>query len=498
MTEHIAPLRLSAQGIWKRFGGVVALGGASFELRPAEVHALLGGNGAGKSTLIKVLTGAHAADEGVVYWEGERTHIATRQHATDLGIRVVYQHSTLAEHLTVEENIVLGEERTRAGFIDRSDTRERAVAALSRLNVDIAPGTMVSSLSVGQRKLVEIVKALMSEARVLVLDEPTASLGTGDSETLFAAVRRLREMGTSVIFITHHLDEILEISDRVTVMRDGTTVGTVDTHTVGKNELVAMMVGDSLPGRVESLQEPTSAVRLEVRELSSASGIDDVSFEIREGEILGVYGLIGAGRTELARTLMGVDRRTGGMVRIDGDVTRIRSAAQAAAAGIRLVPEDREREGVMKVLSVRENLTLPAAARISRGGWISSAADRKLAQETREKLRIKTASIEQKVAELSGGNQQKTVIGRWFITDSRVLILDDPTVGVDVGARYEIHRLIAELAASGASVLLASSDLDELYALSHRIMVLRNKRIAGFLPADPARRRECFDLAWGA
>lgn len=497
MNDHIAP-RLSAEGIWKRFGGVIALGGASFELRPAEVHALLGGNGAGKSTLIKVLTGAHAADEGTVYWEGERTQIATRQQATLLGIRVVYQHSTLAEHLTVEENIVLGEESTRGGFIDRRDMRARARDALDRLGLTIEPGTMVSSLSVGQRKLVEIVKALMGEAKVLVLDEPTASLGTGDSETLFAAVRRLRELGTSVIFITHHLDEILELSDRVTVMRDGATVGTVETASVGKNELVAMMVGDSLPGRVESLQEPSDEVRLDVRELASAPGLDDISFTIRKGEILGVYGLIGAGRTELARALMGVDKRTGGEVRIDGELAKIRSASAAAAAGIRLVPEDRERHGVMKVLSVRENLTLPAAQRISRGGWVSSAADRRVAEETREKLSIKTASIEQKVAELSGGNQQKTVIGRWFITDSRVLILDDPTVGVDVGARYEIHRLIAELAASGASVLLASSDLDELYALSHRIMVLRHKRIAGFLPADPAHRRECFDLAWGA
>src|SRR5690606_25813463 len=296
-------------------------------------------------------------------WEGEPIEIPTRQAASAQGIRVVYQHSTLASHLSVEENIVLGEERTVFGLVDRRDMRTRAVEALARLDVDIDPRASVASLSVGQRKLVEIVRALMGDAQVLVLDEPTASLGTGDSETLFAAVRRLRDLGTSVIFITHHLDEILDLSDRVTVMRDGRTVGTVDTASVDKQELVSMMVGNAVPGRVETLQEPRDTVRLAVRGLASESGLDDISFELREGEILGVYGLIGAGRTELAETLLGVDRQLGGEIVVDGEQVRVRSAAVAAEHGIRLVPEDRGRHGALSVLAGRERLRRPAGKR---------------------------------------------------------------------------------------------------------------------------------------
>ncbi len=500
MNDHAAAgaPRLLAQGIRKTYGGVVALAGADFDVRPGEVHALLGGNGAGKSTLIKALTGAETPDSGVVHWEGMPVAIGSRADAAALGIRVVYQHSTLASHLSVEENIVLGEERTVLGVVDRADMRRRARAALDDLQVRVDPRALVSALSVGERKLVEIAKALMTDARLLVLDEPTAALGAGDSETLFSAVRDITARGTSVVFITHHLDEILDLSDRVTVMRDGRTIDTVPTASVGKADLVSMMVGGSLPARVADLPDPREQVRLQVSGLASDTGLRDIGFELREGEILGVYGLIGAGRTELARALLGVDRVREGELRVDGVPTRVRSAAAAGRLGISIVPEDRERHGVLSVRSIRENLTIAAGSRIATAGWISARRDRQLAEQTRQKLSIRSSGIEQTVSQLSGGNQQKTVIGRWFVAPTRILLLDDPTVGVDVAARYEIHRLIAELAASGTSVLLATSDLDELFALSPRIMVLRNKRIAGFLPADPDRRRDCFDLAWGA
>lgn len=496
--QAAAEPRLAARDVRKTYGGVVALNDAWLDVVPGEVHALLGGNGAGKSTLIKVLTGAVHADSASIEWEGAPVTIKSRADAAALGIRVVYQHSTLAPHLTVEQNVILGEERSWAGLIDTKDMRRRARAALAGFNVDVALHAPVSTLSVGQRKLVEIAKALMTDAKLLVLDEPTASLGAGDSEEIFNAVREVTARGTSVIFITHHLDEILDISDRVTVMRDGQTIDTVATDSVQKSDLVKMMVGSSFPHRVDNLREPRPPVRLEVTGLASTTGLHDISFRLHEGEILGVYGLIGAGRTELTRTILGADRAVGGTINVDGEPIRIKTPVDAGRAGISLVPEDREAHGVFSVLSIRENLTVAARERISRLGWIDRRRDREAAESARTRLSIVSSSAEQTVDQLSGGNQQKTVIGRWIVAPARILLLDDPTVGVDVGARYEIHRHIADLAATGVSIVLATSDLDELYALSHRIMVMRAKRIAGFVAAHPNTRRQCLDLAWGA
>lgn len=498
VTDGSSEPLLVALGITKAYGGVVALRGADLEVRAGEIHALLGENGAGKSTLIKILVGAIHRDAGDLTWAGAPLLMESRRDAIDHGIRVVFQHSALIEHLSVDENLVLGEETARWGWIDRRAGAGRAREALSELDLDIDGRTPVARLKVGERQLVEIARALSGEARLLILDEPTSSLGEADAERLFTLIRRATERGTAVIYISHRLEEVMNLSDRVTVLRDGMTVGTVSRGEKTKAELVSMMVGRHVPDRVEELADPTDDVVVSVRGLHTDTGLRDISFDLSSGEILGVYGLLGSGRTELARALMAADPITGGSIDLAWSDRPLRAVSDACSAGLGMVPEDRISQGVFPVLSVRENLTVAASSSIARGGWVDAKKDRRLAEEARRQLSIVAPGIEARIDTLSGGNQQKAVMGRWFISPRRVLILDDPTVGVDVGARHEIHRLIAQLAADGTSIILTSSDLDELVALCHRVMVLRDKRVAGFVDGIHLDKRECLDLALGA
>lgn len=489
---------LVATGITKAYGGVVALRGADLEVLPGEIHALLGENGAGKSTLIKILVGAIHRDGGDLLWRGEPLVMESRRDAIEKGIRVVFQHSALIEHLTVEENLVLGEEDARMGWIDRRAMARRAQEALAELDLDIDLKTPVSRLKVGERQLVEIARALSAEGKLLILDEPTASLSEGDAERLFALLRKATGRGTAVIYISHRLDEVLNLADRITILRDGASVGTVSRGEKSKSELVSMMVGRYVPDRVEDLAPPGGDVVLRVEGLCTATGLTDIDFELHEGEILGVYGLLGSGRTELARALMAADPISGGSIQLGWTDRPLRSVSDACDAGLGMVPEDRLTEGVFPVLSVRENLTVAAGSRVSRGGWVDTKRERRLAEEAKSQLSIVAPSVEARISTLSGGNQQKAVMGRWFLSPRRVLVLDDPTVGVDVGARHEIHRLIAQLASEGTSIVLTSSDLDELVALCHRIMVLRNKQVAGFVDGNDLDKSECLHLALGA
>ena len=484
------------RGISKSYQGVRALREASFEVRAGEVHALLGENGAGKSTLIKILAGAVARDEGEIHVGGKRVEIDSRQDAQRLGIAVVFQHPELVDELTIADNVTLGVERSRAGFIRRRDARERTARALDALGVRLSPGRAAAGLRTGDRQLVEIARASVSEVRILVLDEPTASLGRREVENLFAVVRQLREQGVAIVYISHRLEEMESIADRVTVLRDGAVVATVEARSTPRAELVRMMVGREMGHVFRKESHVREPVALEARGLSTAAGLVDVSFELREGEVLGVYGLLGSGRTELARALFGADRVTGGELMLAGRRERLRSSSHAVRRGIGLVPEDRNAQGLFAILSVRENVTLSGAGRYPLGIVRRGEETRRTLRAVSE-LAIRTASTESAVATLSGGNQQKVVFGRWLVAGAKVLLLDDPTVGVDVGAKEEIYRIVADLTRDGTAVLLLSSELPEVLGLADRMLVLRDLRVAGQLAGDAMNEENALALALG-
>jgi ribose transport system ATP-binding protein len=484
------------RGISKSYQGVRALRDASFGVRAGEVHALLGENGAGKSTLIKILAGAVARDRGEIRIEGEPVEIASRQDAQRHRIGVVFQHPELVDELTIADNVTLGVERSRLGVIRRKDSRERTAVALRRLGVTLSPGRAAAGLRTGERQLVEIARAIVSEVRILVLDEPTASLGRREVERLFAVVRELREQGVAIVYISHRLEEIEAIADRITVLRDGAVVATVPARTTSRAELVRMMVGREMGHVFRKESHVRERVALEARALTSESGLESVSFALHEGEVLGVYGLLGSGRTELARALAGADRVIGGEILLGGRRERIRSTSRAVRRGIGLVPEDRVSQGLFPILSVRENVTLSGAGSYPLALVRRGDETRRTLEAVRQ-LSIRTASPESAVSTLSGGNQQKVVFGRWLVADAKVLILDDPTVGVDVGAKEEIYRIVADLTRDGTAVLLLSSELPELLGLADRLLVLRDLRVAGELEGERMDEPNALSLALG-
>ena len=488
---------LEMRGISKSYQGVRALTDANFSVLPGEVHALLGENGAGKSTLIKILAGAVERDTGEIVIAGEPVEIRSRQDAQALGIGVVFQHPELVDELSILENVTLGRERSTAGIVRRRDARERTRRALARLGVRLSPERAAAGLRTGERQLVEIARALAFNARVLVLDEPTASLGRSEVENLFRVVRELRVEGVAIVYISHRLEEIFELSDRVTVLRDGRSAPAARTAETTRAELVRMMVGREMGHVFQKESHVRERVVLEAEGLSTDAGLDGISLVLREGEVLGVYGLLGSGRTELARALFGADRLTHGAIRIDGKQVRIGTPSRATDRGIGLVPEDRVHQGTWPRLSVRENVTLARAERIDRFGIVRRSAEARRTREVVRELAIRTASIESAVSTLSGGNQQKVVFGRWLVAGARVLILDDSTVGVDVGAKEEIYRIVAELTADGTAVLFMSSELPEVLGLADRMLVLRDLRVAGELERERMTEENALALALG-
>jgi rhamnose transport system ATP-binding protein len=479
---------LSVRAIEKSFPGVRALSGVSFDVAKGEVHALLGENGAGKSTLIKIVSGVFPPDRGEVMVDGRSVDLERPGDAGRAGIATIYQELLLFPELTVAENVFMGHApRAGLGRLDWRAMREKTRGLLASLEIhDLQADRIVGSLSVGNRQRVEILRALSQDARILIMDEPTAALTEYDVRRLFDIVRKLKSRGVAVIYISHRLDEIFAIADRVTVLRDGAHVATKNVAETDAAELVQLMVGRKIESLFPKVTVAIGAPVLEVRDLDRPPLTKKVSLTVRAGEIVGLAGLVGSGRSELAQTIFGVTPADSGEIRIAGEKVEIRSPAQARALGVAYVPEDRGTQGLVRSMTVRENFSLAALGKIARGGFIDRAFERKLADDGVKRFSVKTSSLEQIVGKLSGGNQQKIVLGKWLANQPKLLILDEPTRGIDVGAKAEIHRLMGELAAQGLAILMISSELPEVLGMSDRVLVMREGRIVAEFPREKA------------
>ncbi len=475
------PPRVAMRGISKYFPGVTALDAVDFTLAPGEIHALLGENGAGKSTLIKVLTGVHAADAGSIELDGVAIAPTSPAAAQALGIATVYQEVNLVPTMTVAENLTLERQATRFGIVSWAKTRERARAALARLDLDLDVDRALGAYSLAVQQLVAIARALDRETRVLVLDEPTASLDAREVERLFGVLREIRGRGISIVFITHFIEQVYAVADRITVLRNGRFAGTGTLDEVPRMRLVTMMLGRELDGhaasgRPEATFDPASAPVVATEGFGRSRCLEPIDLTVRAGEVVGLAGLLGSGRTETAKLVFGALHADRGAIRIDGRPVSLRSPAQAIRLGFGFCPEDRKHDGLILELSVRENLIL--ALQTKRGWWrrVSTAEQNRLAEKMIAALGIATPDAEKPVGQLSGGNQQKVILGRWLLAEPRLLILDEPTRGIDIGAHAEIVLLIRRLCAEGLALLVASSELEEIVAFSHRVVVLRDRR----------------------
>ncbi len=488
---------LKMQGIQKYFSGVHALKGVNFELKAGEVHALMGENGAGKSTLIKVLCGIHKKDGGTIEYLGEEVsydHIGLSQ---DAGISVIHQELNMMNHLTVAQNMFIGREFMKNGLIDDKGMEEEAQRQFEKMGVKIDPSAKLGDLTVGKQQMVEITKAISRDCKLLVLDEPTAALTLPEVEELFKIMNELRDKGIGMIYISHRMDEITRISDRVTVMRDGEYVGTVNTADVTKDDIVKMMVGRVIMGeqKPHSNVPADAPVVLEVKHLNAGREVKDVSFTLRKGEILGFAGLMGAGRTEVARALYGADRKQTGEIFINGKKVKLNTPEQAVKHGICYLSEDRKRFGLMLHKSVTENSAIASVDDYIRGGLINDAAMREASAKANELLRTKTPSMEQLLKNLSGGNQQKVIIARWLMKNSDIFIFDEPTRGIDIGAKSEIYNLMDELVKQGKSIIMISSELPEVLRMSDRVLVMCEGRKTGELDIAEATQENIMQLA---
>ena len=478
-----ALLQLTA--IAKSFGAVRALKGVSFDLKAGEIHALLGENGAGKSTLIKIITGAHRPDSGTIQLAGKTVEKLSPASARRLGIACIYQQPALFPDLTVAENIGLRLERTKMfSRVQWAERRAEAQKLLERIGAEISPDAEIRSLSMPEQQLVEIACALGAGARIVIMDEPTASLTQKETHLLFAVVRELRKNGVGVIYISHRLEEIFQLADRVTVLRDGQSVGTNRVDEMTEPALIKMMVGREISAIYPPAETAPGEVVLSLKNLScAAGGVSDVTLEVRAGEILGLAGLVGAGRTELARTIFGITPADSGEILLCGKPIAIQSPRDAVAHGIAYVPEDRRRHGVILEMPIAQNMTMAVHRRIFPGTWLRFGAEKQLALDFIRELSIRAFGPEAPGNSLSGGNQQKVALARWLAAKPKVLILDEPTQGVDVGAKSEIHKIIRSLAKEGLAVLMISSDLPEVLGMSDRIAVMRGGKLTAILPA---------------
>ncbi len=489
---------VSVQNLSKSFPGVRALDGVRFDLMPGEVHALMGENGAGKSTLMKILAGVYRKDSGEVLLDGQPVEIESPAHAQSLAIGIIHQELHLMGHLTAAQNIFLGREPRKAAglLLDEGQLNRDAQALFDRLHLQLAPTTTIGDLTVARQQMVEIAKALSHKSRVLIMDEPTAALNNAEIEELFRIIRQLKAEGVGIVYISHKMDEIQRIADRITVMRDGAYIATVQSATP-MAEVIAMMVGRKLDATEKQIPD-TSAneVLLDVRGLNRGRAIRDVSFSVRRGEILGFAGLMGAGRTEVARAVFGADPIDSGEVRVRGQVIRLTAPKDAVDAGIGYLSEDRKHFGLATGMDVESNITLPSLKRwLKWGMFLNRPAITAIGQEMVQKLRIKTPSLTQTAKLLSGGNQQKVVIAKWLVQDCEVLIFDEPTRGIDVGAKSEIYKLLNDLAAQGRAIVVISSELPEVLLLSHRIVVMCEGRITGEVRGDEATQESLMALA---
>jgi len=493
MNEKIV---LSLSNITKQYPGVLALDKVSLDFVEGEVHALLGENGAGKSTLIKVVAGAIEPDGGVIHIGGQAFSKMTPHLARSLGVEVIYQEFNLVPSLSVAENIFLGDKTGRGILIDQKVMVQRAREVFKQFAIDIDPYALVRDLPSAQQQIVEIAKAVSKNVRILIMDEPTAPLTVSEVDSMFEIVRQLKARGVTILYISHRLEEIFRIADKVSVLRDGRYIATRATAATNRKDLISLMVGrelkESYPARTVAPRE----VALEVRHLSG-NGDEDISFSVRKGEILGLSGLVGAGRTELARVIFGAEPAESGEILLEGKPVQIRSPQDAIALGIGLIPEDRKHQGVFLDMDIKWNISFTQVRQLSRYAVVDGRREVTLAEKFRDLLRIKTPSLEQQVKNLSGGNQQKVVLAKSLAAQSKVLIFDEPTRGIDVGAKQEIYNLMCALADDGLAIIMISSDMEELLGMSDRILVLCEGRIAGEVPRTEFSQNYILDLASG-
>lgn len=495
MTDDVI---LRMEGITKEFPGVKALDNVNLEVKRGEVHILLGENGAGKSTLMKILTGVYERDSGQVIFKGKPFKVKSFREAQDAGISIIYQEFNLIPYLSIAENIFIGREPVnKAGLIDWSKMNSEAKRILNSLGVHLNPKEIVASLGVAQQQMIEIAKALSVDAYIIVMDEPTAALTEKEIKELFKAIKQLKSQGRSIIYISHRLEEVHQIGDRATVLRDGQYVGTVDLAETSIDKLISMMVGRTLtekfPKKVANIGEDA----LVVRNLSRKGKLYNISFHVRKGEILGVAGLMGAGRTELMRAIFGADPKDSGEIYIDGKKVEIHSPHDAIKYGIGFLTEDRKEQGLVLDLSVRENITLANIGGVMDKMFVNKAKEEEICKKYIANLFIKTPSPEQKVKFLSGGNQQKVVLAKWLFTKSKVLIFDEPTRGIDVKAKVEIYKLMNQLAEQGVAIIMISSELPEILGMSDRIIVMHEGRITGELTREEATQEKIMHYATG-
>jgi len=499
--EATAPAVLEVRNISKRFPGVTALDGVSFDLRPGEVHVLVGENGAGKSTLVKILSGIYQPDDGTLFIDGQPVILPDPHAAQKQGISTVHQELNLVPHLDVARNIFLGREPLRApgGIIDWPAVYRLAREQLLALGIDLDPKAPVSRLGVAMQQMVEIAKALVAEARVLILDEPTAAITADEAETLFRIVDQLKAQGSAIVLISHHLEDATRAGDRATILRDGKLVATRPMSALTIPEMIRLMVGRELTQQYPKGEFVPGAVALKVTGLSRSGVLHDISFEVRRGEVLGLAGLVGAGRSEVARAIFGIDRLDAGTIEVDGKPARISHAGNAIEHGIALLPEDRKQQGLVLLLSVADNIVLAAPGKLSApAGLVPPAARVAKASQFIEALRIRTPSARQQTMLLSGGNQQKVVLAKWLLTDADIFIFDEPTRGIDVGAKVEVYKLVNELLARGAAVLMISSEMPEVLGMSDRVLVLREGRIVAEFTREEATPEAIMTYAAGA
>lgn len=491
-------MNIEMKGINKSFGTNQVLKNAGFLLKDGEVHALMGENGAGKSTLMKILTGVYTKDSGTVIVDGKEVDYHNPQEAEKAGIVFIYQELNVLFDLTVEENLFMGKEITKGfGVCDKKAMRNKAKEILEKMGVDIRTNAVMSDLSVGQQQMIEICKALMVDAKVIIMDEPTAALTQSETEALFKVIKSLRQKGVSIVYISHRMEEIFELCDRITVLRDGAYIDTREIKDIDMNDIVKMMIGREIGERYPKRDVTIGKEVLRVEGLTKEKVFHDVTFRVSAGEVLGVSGLMGAGRTEIMQAIFGNMSYESGKVYIEGKEVQIKNPQQAIKAGIGFITEDRKTEGLMLDKSIEENVALPNLGKISRNSVLSGSSEDKLVGKAIEEFHIKCFGPEHECNNLSGGNQQKVVLAKWIYTDPKILILDEPTRGVDIGAKKEIYSVINELAAKGVAIIMVSSELPEVLGMSDRIMVVREGEIRGIINSEEANQENVMTLATG-
>lgn len=492
MSEKIL---LEMHHVHKRFAGVHALNDVSFELKAGEVHALLGENGAGKSTLIKVLGGIYQADEGEIHIDGNKVEIKGVEDAKKNGVAIIHQELVLVSHMTVAENIFLGREFGKGVLVNRRKMNEEAQKLLDEHQVHIRADVLVGKLTIAQQQMVEIVKAISHNSKILVMDEPTSSIADKEVEFLFETMRKLTKRGVGIIYISHKMSELEQICDRVTVMRDGMYVGTEVVQNTTKDKLIAMMVGRALENYYTRDYQESGEEVLRCEHISDGNMVKDVSFHLKKGEIIGFAGLVGAGRSETMKAIFGLSKDVSGEIMINGEKVKVTSPVEAMKHGLALVPEDRKQEGLYKVQSVRFNMTIEVLEQFIKGISVDDKKEIELTQKYIDMMSTKTPTQMQKIGNLSGGNQQKVIIGRWLATNPNVLILDEPTRGVDVGAKSEIYVIMNELVKKGVSIIMVSSELPEIINMSDRVYVMAEGRVTGCLNHDEVTQEAVMLLA---